>query len=537
MKLKFLFGAFLLLVSFVALPELLRAQITIENSNLMSVTPRLGTDVQLLKGNVRIRTQGAILYCDSAYYYFKRNSFIAFGRIKMVKNTGDGSLTLTCLKMNYNGSQDMMEARDSVVLLSQGSELRTNFFDFDFRKDVGHFYNGGTTIGQGSKATSREGYFYQNQNKVTYLKNVVLVNDDFTIHTDTIIHNTQTEVSFFKGPTNIYQKDGQIYCTRGYSMRKEDATAFAGNPIVINNGQRLTADSIYYNRKNDIGYAFGKITMIDTAQNTHITGNYMRYSQNPSRILVADKALMLQISDKDTTYLHGDTLVSTYEANDTAHLYRIIKAYHKVKIFNNGYQAMADSMYYSQKDSIIRLIRQPALWADNTQLTSDEMWLFNKNNKMERIDLRSNPLIVMQEDSVHFSQIKGKKITAFLKDNKLNYISVELGAETIYFPKDGEQLIGVNRATSTNMKISMKDNKVDRIVYIGGYTGNLTPLHLVKPEETRLREFKWIPNFRPQRWEDVFLWEITAEDLLKRSRKNKDSQNKKKKKKSLLNKN
>lgn len=532
MNFKFRFLLIPIILLFLFTPVLLNAQINIEHADAIRANPRLGAGVQLLKGNVRIRNQGAVLYCDSAYNYLNSNSFTAFGRIRMIKNTNDGKLTLTCLRLSYNGALDKMEARDSVVMYQKDSELRTNFFDFDFKRDIGRYYNGGITKGQGSTATSREGVFYQNEDKVMYLHDVVIVNEDFTVKTDTVIHNTTTEVSFFKGPTMIYQKDGTIFCNRGYSMRKEDATAFAGNPIINNKGQLLFADSIYYNRKKDVGYAFGNISMRDTAQDILITGNYMRYTQNPSRMFVSDKALMQQFSKTDTTYLHGDTLVSTYDETNT---YRVIKVFNKVKIYNRGYQAMADSMYYSEKDSIIRLIRKPALWADNSQLTSDEMWLYSKNNKMEKIDMMGSPLIVMQEDSVNFNQIKGKKIISYLKDNKLNYITVESGAETIYFPKDADKIIGVNRASSNNMKITMKDNKVDRIVYIGGYVGNMTPMALVKSEELRLREFQWLPNFRPQKWEDVFLWELTAEELMKRekNKKKKDT----KKKKGIFNKN
>ncbi|MDE6355294.1 MAG: hypothetical protein K2L56_09645, partial [Prevotella sp.] len=40
-------------------------------------------DAQILDGNVAFRHQGATLYCDSAHFYEKSNSFEAFNNVKM----------------------------------------------------------------------------------------------------------------------------------------------------------------------------------------------------------------------------------------------------------------------------------------------------------------------------------------------------------------------------------------------------------------------------------------------------------------------
>ena len=57
-------------------------------------------DAQILNGNVAFRHQGATLYCDSAHFYEKSNSFEAFRNVRMYQ--GD-TLSLFCDYAYYDG--------------------------------------------------------------------------------------------------------------------------------------------------------------------------------------------------------------------------------------------------------------------------------------------------------------------------------------------------------------------------------------------------------------------------------------------------
>ena len=43
-------------------------------------------DAQILKGNVKLEHNEAIMTCDSAYLFMKSNSFHAFNNIKIIQN-------------------------------------------------------------------------------------------------------------------------------------------------------------------------------------------------------------------------------------------------------------------------------------------------------------------------------------------------------------------------------------------------------------------------------------------------------------------
>ncbi len=493
----------ILILSFFMQPVWAQQKIKIENANTLMVNPRLGRNVQLLKGNVRISTQGAVLTCDSAYFYQKNNSLRAFSNARLVKKSKDENFTVTGNSMFLNGNSNIAQVRDSVKLVSKDATLTTNFFDYNIKSEKGHFWNGGKTISGENTFISEEGYFYSKRNKVVYQGNVKINNPQYKIKTDKVIYNTETKISQFIGHTQIINQENIIDCQRAYINQETDETSFAGDVYMNNKGQIIQADSVYYNKKSDFGRAYGSISVIDTAQNMVIKGNYASYSRNPDRMKVANKAFFMQYSDKDTLYVHGDTISTDF---DTVSNQRSMFVFNHVKIYNKSYQAKCDSMVYSDADSSIQLIGEPILWSDSNQLTAEKVVMYTRNKKVERLELISHPFITFPETQEYFNQIKGKKIVGYIHNNRLQKIEVLSNAESIYYPKDSTNIIGHNKTASNNMIISLGKNRVQRVALFGKVTAKMNPLDKLPQDDYYLRGFAWMPQYRPRKWQDIFTW-------------------------------
>ena len=478
-------------------------KIKIVHSDEMSGTKRMGKTIQILIGNVKISTEGTILTCDSAYFFSKQNNLQAFSNVRLVKGRGKEKFTITGRTLFLNGNTSLAQVRDSVLLVSDGTRLTTNFFDYNMNSEVGHFWNGGITKSNESTFISDEGFFYSKQDRVKYIGNVSIDNPDFKVTTDEVLHNTKTEESQFLGNTKIINEDNIVYCDRSYFNHKTEESAFAGSVNLDNQGQIIIADSIHYDKVKDLGFAFGNISVEDTTQNMVIRGNNASYTRVPNRMKISNNAYLVQYSPDDTVYVHGDTLSSDYDKETDT---RIMFVYNHVKIFNKAYQAKSDSMIFASADSTIKLIGSPVLWADSNQITADEIYLHTVNNKIEKIVMKSNPFITFPEAGDYYNQIKGKEIIAYIKDNKLNKIDVNSNAESIYYPKDSTNIIGYNKTESQRMIIYLGESKVDRIAVYGKPKLKLNPLDELIETDFYLRGFAWMPEHRPKQWEDIFIW-------------------------------
>ncbi|MFC6103915.1 OstA-like protein [Olivibacter domesticus] len=183
---------------------------------------------------------------------------------------------------------------------------------------------------------------------------------------------------------------------------------------------------------------------------------------------------------------------------------RIVKAYHHMRIFKSDLQARADSAYYGYPDSIIRCYGKPMIWAQGSQLSGDTIYMQLKNQKLDNMLLKTNAFIVStQLDSAKFNQVKGRKITGFFTDNKLDRMFVDGNAESIYYTQEENKISGMTKSIGSRIKIIFDNNEVSNIVNIRKTETSYSPLAAIQADKEILPGFIWKPKDRPKSKEEV----------------------------------
>jgi hypothetical protein len=220
--------------------------------------------------------------------------------------------------------------------------------------------------------------------------------------------------------------------------------------------------------------------------------------------MVTDKAQFIQVSDKDSLYLHADTINAITVSDSSLKAYRLMRAYHGCKVFSRDLQAKCDSLSYSYRDSVIRFYTSPVIWSDENQLTSDSIALFTKNRQADRMELYNSAFIVSQVDRTRFNQIKGRSLTGYFRNNELYKINIVGNGETIYYLLDGDEVVGVNKAKCASVEIFVKEGKITEINEYQNPEGAIDPPSAVDPETLRLEGFSWLDHQRPKKVTDIF---------------------------------
>jgi hypothetical protein len=192
-------------------------------------------------------------------------------------------------------------------------------------------------------------------------------------------------------------------------------------------------------------------------------------------------------------------------AQDTAKT-RIIKAYYNARLFKSDLQAVADSMYYGMQDSMFRLMGKPMMWAENSQISGDTIFLQVKNQKLDNSLLVGNAFMVnATSDSLKFNQIKGRKITSFFTNNRMERLFVDGNAENIFYNIDEKTNITTELVhdRSSRFKILMEDNKLKEYVSIRKVDGKVYPIAEVTADKEFLPNFTWRPEDRPKSKDDL----------------------------------
>ena len=243
--------------------------------------------------------------------------------------------------------------------------------------------------------------------------------------------------------------------------------------------------------------------MMDTAQDIVVKGNFAEYWRNKGYTLITDRAVAILGEEKDTLYLHADTLKATFDTteNRTKELF----AYHHTKFYRNDIQGACDSLYFNMADSVISMYNKPVLWSDKNQLTADTVRILTGKNTIKQMYLINTAFIVSSDTTDKFNQIRGKNMIAYFVKNELSTIDVNGNAETVYYVReDDKSLIGCNKAQGSKMRLYVSDSKIERIVYFDKPLGNMLPDKDVPADQRLLKGFSWRIKNRPANRDDIF---------------------------------
>jgi len=466
-------------------------KIDLVNANTMEYNKKLGENIKRLIGSVVLKHDSTILYCDSAYLNSESNSVDAFGHVRI----NSGTVVINGEVLNYDGNARNAVMHRNVTMTDNKMTLTTDLLNYNTRTDIGNYNTGGKIVDTANVLTSRIGYYYANKKEFFFKKDVVLVNKKYTMHSDTLMYNTVTDVSYFYGPTTIVSKENFIYCENGWYDTNHDIAQFNKNAYFKNKVQKLNGDSLYYDRKTGYGKALYNVTAVDTAQKITIKGDYGEYWEKAGKTVVTKQAVLIQAIDKDSLFLHADTLKAFSDSTGAG---KRLFAYHHARFFKSDMQGVADSIFYSFKDSVIYMYKRPMLWSDKNQLSGDTINIHLSHGQIKLLNIYSSSFIISKDDSIRFNQIKGKNLVGHFIENKLHRIDVYGNGETIYYVRDDKtNLIGVNKAEADNLLIFVKENKVNTITFLSKPEAVLYPEKDLSKNDVRLKNFKWEEENRP----------------------------------------
>ena len=161
-------------------------------------------------------------------------------------------------------------------------------------------------------------------------------------------------------------------------------------------------------------------------------------------------------------------------------------------------QMRCDSLFFSELDSIAQLFGRPILWNKiKNQLTSDEMQLMIKDGNLYRGSMLSNAMIITQEDTIHFNQIKSTEMMGFFRENQLYRYDALGGIYAIFYVVEDQTITTINVKEAESMTAVIKDGNAERLIYLSKINSDAYPLAELAKEKQRLKGFEWRGEERP----------------------------------------
>ena len=463
-------------------------------------------DAQIVKGKVSFLHQGGRLTCDSAYFYQGSNSVKAFGHVHYKQ--GD-TLSLTCDRADYDGQMQMMHARKNVVLHHRRQTLLTDSLDFDRLYNMANFFDGGTLIDGKDRLVSDWGEYHTESREAKFVFNVKLRSGKDVVTTDTLYYDVPTSMAHMVGPSKIVSGNGSVVNTHdGYYNTKTDRAQLYGRSTLQDKEKSITGDSLYYVKDGE-STGYGNVVYVDKKNKNSLTCNYLRYNEKTGTGFATRNPVAIDYSQKDTLWMHSDTMrIYTFNIN-TDSMYRKVHAYPKVRAYRRDIQAVCDSLVFNSQDSCMTMYKDPITWNANRQLLGEVIKAYMNDSTIRFAHVIGQALSIEQmPDTVHFNQITSNEMKAYFDQGEMKMSEAIGRVQTVYYMTNDRDssLVGLNYLETDTMRMYMgEQRKLDKI-WTNKFTSTMYPITQVPPAKYKLPNFAWFDDIRPKDKNDIFVW-------------------------------
>jgi len=500
--------------------------------------------LQRLIDSVQLQQGETYMSCDSAYLNLVTNNMEAFGNVRIIQ---PGGTEVSSDYLRYTGNRKLAYLWGNVSLTDGKNNLWSEDLTYDVAAKTGTYNNGGTLQSDMTTLSSNAGVYNTRSKEARFRGEVYVSDPEYNVTSEDLGYNTGTKVVRFFGPSVVTNDKSELQTSSGTYDSQREIAIFTSRSSMQSGAQYIEADSLDYNRKTGNGKAKGNVVAIDTSQHSTMWSGYAIYNEISLTMFSSIKPVLMRASDDDTLYIAADTFYSAPQregtkmtapvkdtiprpvvkeqkakrqkppidtpteaapqpADSTAP--RFFVGYHHVRIWSDSLQGLCDSISYSERDSVMKMMGSPVAWSRESQITGDTILLYADSTKIKRIFVPNNALIVSRsgpEKAQLYDQVQGKTLNGYFKDGKLDYLVVFPAAEIIYYYKDDDEAyLGVDQGESERMKVFFRDGKIDKIIFIQEPKHTMSPLDKVSLPNMRLSRFQWLEDKRPKSKEELF---------------------------------
>ncbi|SIO25086.1 OstA-like protein [Algoriphagus halophilus] len=460
-----------------------------------------------LIGDVEMRHQNSLIYCDSAYFYRATNQARLFGNVRIVDQ--EDPIRTSSAYAEYDGNKKLAKLRDNVVFTNQETTLYTDYLDYDRELNIAYYFNEGKVVDSVNVLTSEKGRYEVSIEQITFEDDVVLVNPDYTMKTNDLVYLTIPKSAETKGLTNLISKEGNTLDAQNgsfYDTQNKQFQFFDG--VVETETSRVKAIELFYDE--NLAYYEGKndVRVFNKERNVEVFGDVGKYWEERKYSLVYGNALVRKYFEQDTLFMTADSLISQDNELDSA---KFLLAFNSVNIVKQDLSGKADSLVYNYNDSSIQLFNDPVMWNQKSQISSDSMTFYIVNENLDRVYLKDNAFIITQDTILNFNQMKGRKMMGYFSEGQISKMDIDGNGESLYFVLEADTASqGINMTKSATIKLGFNEGAIQRVNYGIKPDGRFIPFQNLDEDNSKLSGFNWRFEERPD-MDTIMKWRTPVE--------------------------
>ena len=444
-----------------------------------------------------------LLFCDYAIRNEQTGNVQAHGNI-LIQQQKNG--TIKSDSLFFFKEEKQAKIIGNVLVVQKGIELSTDILWYDFQTKNAKYLTGGKIEKKNFLLQSKKGYINSLNRCLSFKEDVVL--DDLEknqhLECDTLFYDIDTEIVIFPSTTFIQNSEGTLNAQKGSYNMQNGTFHFEKSTSIENERFILWAESIKRDQEEKT-FVKKKVKFLDKKDSIILYGEEMQYIPDFSSSKVYGNPLMMKSLASDTLFLIADTLLSVEDTTERRK--NALHAFWNVRIIMQKLQGFCDSLVYHSADSIIHFYGNPAFWNKKNQITADTVRAFLKGKQIERLYLKRNCFLIMEDTLGNYNQVKGREVVVFFKRSNITHLYVNGNAQSLYFGikqdpdmEDKYYNVGMNKSDCGNMVLFFnKKNQLETFHCINQPDSKFIPTHELEEPDKRLPKFKLRVQDRPQK--------------------------------------
>ena len=371
--------------------------------------------------NTKVATyfEGATLSNDSTQLTSKRGYYYVETKEAFFKDSVvvvDPQFNLRSDTLKFNTETKVVTFLGPTLITSDTSKVYCEDGFYDTENSVAEFTQNAQFKKGGQEATADTIRYDGTKKEYRLQGNAQFQEGSRKATADIIRYDEEKDITFLTGQANFRDSTQNIVADEIIYDAKKETYSTRGRSVISDPPQILKADQVDFRESEGLGLALGNVIWQDTSANLTIVCDRADYNQETDYLKASggrsNRPMLITLVEDDSLFLTSDTLLSLRQDTISTDSSRLLLAYNDVRIFKSDLQAVCDSLVYNTSDSLFHFYQDPIVWSDTSQFIADTVTMLLKENKLDRIFLLNNSLIINSPDERFFNQIKGKNITA-----------------------------------------------------------------------------------------------------------------------------
>ena len=435
------------------------------------------TEAQRLIGHVKLGHEDAVLTCDSAWR-FDDGAVEVFSHVVMQQPP---ATTMTADYLRIEPNEDWALASGDVELQHETARLSAPSLMYLLNRRTARYSEGALIVDEGWTLRSRHGLYRTAMETLELGGQVMAVNDNDTLRSDSL-HWMRTESRYrFFGPTDWSGSDVRFNCQLGDVTMDDQPLGWLAGDVKVDDGEgTVQGDSLSWGSTSSEVWGHVVLAQSDGTGTAH--GQYaLRQDDDTLEVVlgnVQQRAWLQQIDGSDTLHLAADTLQRKGE---------VLTAFHRVTLVQDELVGVGDSLVWMDDEGTIQMWGEPRLWSGEDKLSGDTLTLWLTDQSPDKLEMRGHAVVLSSANDTLAHRIQGRDLDAFFEEGELSFVDVVGNGEVVTFDlPEGEGVVRMNTAVCAKVTLEVAERKLTGIALKQSPRGKIQPV----PTGTNLAPFR-----------------------------------------------